>query len=149
MSDPLSVAASIAGLVSLAEMIASRGYKYYKEAKGASDEVKKLLDRITDLFGVLNSLWLVTLRYEGEDFDSTMQVQHIHSCYMLLEGMKTKLEKADPRRLEDHKSITRRKAASLGKYMMWPFSHSETKTLVLEVENHKSTLSLALAADGM
>jgi hypothetical protein len=35
------------------------------------------------------------------------------------------------------------------KKLQWPLSISETKELVAEVEKHKSTLNLALTADGM
>jgi hypothetical protein len=35
------------------------------------------------------------------------------------------------------------------KKLQWPLSISETKELVAEVERHKSTLNLALTADGM
>jgi len=147
--DPLSLSASIAGLVSLTEMIVGGGYKYYKEAKGASNEVKKLLDRITELFGVLNSLRLVASRYEGEEFDSTLQTHHIQSCLTLLEDMESRLEKADPKQIDDKRSTFRRKTTSLSRSLIWPFTSAETKSLIVEVENHKSTLSLALAADGM
>jgi hypothetical protein len=82
--DPLSISASIAGLVTVTDMIAGKSYKYIKEARSASKEVKKLLEEITDLFGILNSLRLVASQYEDEAFNSTMQSQHIHSCHMLL-----------------------------------------------------------------
>jgi hypothetical protein len=147
--DPLSLSASIAGLISITDMIAGRSYKYIKEARGASKEVKKLLEEITDLFGILNSLRLVAARYQDEAFDFTMQSQHVHTCHTLLENIKDRLDKADPSQVDETKSQFRQKASTLGRTLIWPFSSAETKGLIAEVVNQKSTLSLALAADGM
>jgi len=147
--DPLSISASIAGLISITDMIAGRSYKYIKDARGAAKEVKKLLEEITDLFGILNSLRLVASRYQDEDFDSTMQSQHIHTCHTLLEKIKDRLDKADPSQVDETKSPFRQKASTVGRTLIWPFSSTETKGLIAEVANQKATLSLALAADGM
>jgi len=147
--DPLSLSASIAGLISITEMIAGRSYNYIKEARGASKEVRKLLEEITDLFGVLNSLRLVASRYEQERFHSTMQSQHIYTCHILLEKIKERLDKADPSQVNEKKSQFYQKASMLGRTLIWPFSSTETKGLIAEVEKQKGTLSLALAADGM
>jgi len=147
--DPLSISASIAGLVQITDMIASKSYKYIKEARGASKEVKKLLEEITDLFGILDGLRLVAARYEDEAFESTMQSQHIHACHILLETIKGRLDKADPSQMDEKKSVLRQKTSTLGRSLVWPFTSTETKGLIVEVANHKATLSLALAADGM
>jgi len=147
--DPLSLSASIAGLVSITDMIAGKSYKYIKESRGASKEIKRLLEGITDLFGILNSLRLVASRYQEEEFDSTMQSQQIHTCHTLLEKIKDRLDEADPSQVDEKKSPFRQKASSLSRSLAWPFSSTETKGLIAEVENQKATLSLALAADGM
>lgn len=147
--DPLSLSASVAGLISITDMIAGRSYKYVKEARGASKEVKKLLAEITDLFGILNSLRLIASRYQDEAFDSTMQSQHIYTCHTLLEKIKDRLDRADPNHVDEKKSLFRQKASTLGRTLVWPFSSAETKGLIAEVANQKATLSLALAADGM
>jgi hypothetical protein len=147
--DPLSISASIAGLVTITDVIAGKSYKYIKEARGASKEVKKLLEEITDLFGILNSLRLVASRYEEEEFNSTMQSQHIHSCHMLLETIKGRLDKADPSQVDEKKSAIRQKSSTLRRSLVWPFTSTETKSLIAEIASHKSTMSLAPASDGM
>jgi len=147
--DPLSISASVAGLITITDAIAGTSYKYIKGARGASKEVKKLLEEITNLFGILNSLRLVASRYEDEEFKSTMQSQHIHSCHVLLEKIKERLDKADPSQLDEKKSTFRQKTSTFGRSLVWPFTSGETKSLIAEVASHKSTMSLALAADGM
>jgi hypothetical protein len=147
--DTLTLSTSIAGLISITDILANRSYQYIKEARGASKEVKKLLEEITDLFGILNSLRLVASRYQDEAFDSTLQSQHIHTCQILLEKIKDRLDKADPTQVDETKSPFRQKASSLKRTLVWPFSSAETKVLIAEVAHQNATLSLALAADGM
>jgi hypothetical protein len=142
MADPLSIAASVAGLITIAETVIGSGYQYVKNAKDAGSQVSALISEITNLFGVLHSLHLVACRFEGEEFDSTMQIHHIHSCYVVLEKIKLRLDKANP--VGSHNALEAAK-----RKLHWPISSSETKSLIADVERHKSTLSLALHADGM
>ena len=64
--DPLSISASVAGLITLAELVLNLGFKLRKRFKNASQEVTMLIAEITGLYGVLHSLHLVALRFEGE-----------------------------------------------------------------------------------
>ena len=73
-----------------------------------------------------------------------MQIHHIQSCFRVLERIKTVLDKSDSSSDADSNMGSRIK-----KKLLWPLSISETKELVAEVERHKSTLNLALTADGM
>ncbi len=57
--EALGVAGSIAGLVSLAEVIAIKVSKYYTLMKGARSDIKALLTEIESLYAVLNSLRLL------------------------------------------------------------------------------------------
>jgi hypothetical protein len=67
--DPLSVAASVAGLITIAETVVNRGFKLGKIAKNAEREIARLIAEVTNLFGVLHSLHLVVLRFEDEAVD--------------------------------------------------------------------------------
>lgn len=142
MGDPLSVAASVAGLITIAEVVIRNGYQYVKDAKDAGSQVAALISEVTNLFGVLHSLHLVACRFEDEKFDSTMQIHHVQSCYLILEKIQKQLDKADPAKSRNPFDAARRK-------LHWPLSSSETKSLIAEVERHKATLSVALTADGM
>ena len=73
-----------------------------------------------------------------------MQIHHIQSCFRVLERIKTVLDKNDSSSDADSNMGSRIK-----KKLLWPLSISETKELVAEVERHKTTLNLALTADGM
>ena len=140
--DPLSVAASVASLVTLAELIVSRGWEFLKGVKDAKTEVTQLVVEITALFEVLHCLRLVALRFEGEHFNTTLQLKYIQSCQDLVDRIHVHLRAALP---ED--SDGRWRAA--GKSLRWPLSSKETKALIVGIGRHKATLSLALNADGL
>ena len=140
--DPLTISASVAGLVTLTELIVSRGYEFLKGVKNAKAEIKKLLVEITALFGVLQSLRLVALRFEGQHFSTTLQLEYLQSCQKLVDQIDVHLKAALP---ED--SDGRWRAA--GKSLRWPLSDKETKALIADVGRHKATLSLALNVDGL
>lgn len=142
MTDPLSISASIAGLISIADIVTRRSFKYVKGVKNSKKEVEKLIAEVMHLFGVLNQLKLVACRFEDEQFEPTMQIHHIQSCYDLLEKIKFRLDEADP-----SNGCSVKKA--LKKQLTWPFSHPETTELIEAVERHKGILGLALSADGL
>jgi hypothetical protein len=64
--DPISISASIAGLITLADIVLVRGFKFVKMFKNANQEITMLIAEITSLYGVLHSLQLVACRFEGE-----------------------------------------------------------------------------------
>jgi len=142
MADGLSVAASIAGLVTLAEAVTRKSYRYVKEAKNSSKEISKLLSETTELYGILHGLHLMACRFESEEFDHTIQTHHVHSCYVLLDKLDSKLLDANPQSYSSSRK-------DLLKKMAWPFSSVETKEMIAELERQKSTLRLALSVDNM
>lgn len=56
MADPLSVSASIAGIISLADIVFRCLYHYARAAAGAKGEIQALSTEIHDLGGVLRNL---------------------------------------------------------------------------------------------
>lgn len=142
MADPLSVISGIAGLVTAAEIVASRTHKYVVAVKDASKDIKSLSQELLALYGVLNSLSLVVHEFKTEGLNSAAQIQLIYSCQDVLETIRVKLEKVDPDSTDNSFRAGKRK-------LQWPFSKDETRTMLVEVERHKSTLALALSADNM
>ncbi len=62
MADPLSVAASIAGLLALAEFIVIEGRDFIKDATNAKKEVEDLITEVISLSGVLQGIRLIAIR---------------------------------------------------------------------------------------
>ena len=143
MADPLSVTASISGLLTLGDIVFRRTYKYVKAVKKAPKEISVLSAEIGALYGVLSNLHLVSCQLEHEQADSTARMHHIHSCYQTLERVKSILDRDDTSLLRDEKIDT------LKKRLRWPFKALEVKELIAEIERHKTTLGLALNVDCM
>lgn len=143
MADPLSISASIAGLIALADSVFRRTFNYIKSVKEAPKEIAALSSEIGALYGILNHVHLIACQLEGEKFDSAIQVHYIHSCYQTFEKVKMMLDKYDTLN-SDKRSVD-----AMKRRLTWPFTVPEAKSLIAEVERHKTTLGLALTADGM
>ena len=143
MADPLSISASISGLVTLADIIFRRTYKYVKAVKGAPKEISALSTEIGALYGVLSNLYLVSRQLEHEQADSTTRIHHIHSCYQTLEHIRSILDR------DNTSSLPGEPLESLKRNLKWPFRSSEVKDVIAEIERHKTTLGLALNVDCM
>jgi hypothetical protein len=68
MAEALGVVASVAGLISLADIVVGRGYKFLKAIKDAEKSIKSLVHEVNVLSGVLHSLSnTIQLLEEDED----------------------------------------------------------------------------------
>ncbi|KAK8007952.1 hypothetical protein PG991_010503 [Apiospora marii] len=143
MADPLSIAASIAGVVTLADLVFGRLYKYAKAANDAPAEAKELTALVNDLGGLLNSLARLARALEGESFDVSLRIQHVDACHFVLSKLDRMLQKADkdlgkPSQLD-----------KLQRKLKWPISTSQIKEYLEELSTHKERISFALSADSM
>lgn len=143
MADPLSIAASIAGVVTLADLVFARLYKYTKAAKDAPDNVRDLASQVNSLGGLLNSLSRLARALDGEPFDATLRMEHIDACNFILSKLDKKLQRAE-KDLERHGHFDR-----FERRLKWPFSSSEVKEIKTELSEHEAKIGLALSADTM
>ncbi|KAL8902919.1 MAG: hypothetical protein Q9207_004287 [Kuettlingeria erythrocarpa] len=143
MADPLTISTSIAGLVTLADLVFSRIFQYAKGVKGASQEILKLSSEVGALYGILSNLRLVACQLEDESFQSTTRAHHLYSCTQTLENLMAILDK------DDTSGLQPRSVGSIKRKLHWPFKSSEVKSLLEEIQRHKTTLGLALNADGI
>ncbi|KAG8673653.1 hypothetical protein FPOAC1_006967 [Fusarium poae] len=144
MADPLSLAASIAGLISLADVTFKYTYKFVRAAKDAKNDVSTLADEINNLGSVLRVLEALAsdMEAEGDQFDPTLRNHYLNHCFKTLSRIEMKTKKATER-------FVRSKVESIYQHLKWPFSASETRSLLDELSRHKETISMALAADSM
>ncbi|KAK8243431.1 hypothetical protein HDK90DRAFT_409640 [Phyllosticta capitalensis] len=143
MADPLSISASIAGLLSLADIVFSRVFRYAKAVQGSDSEIAQLAERTQSLSGVLHSLLLLAMELDTEGPAHEFRFRHLISCGNTLRKIKQKLESKTPT------SSTHNPAASVKNKLLWPFSSSETKKLVAELSEHQTAISQATTADSL
>ena len=141
--DPLSVSASIAGLITIADVIVRNGFKFISEVKEADNSIRDLFCEVNLLVGVLHSLRNVAQRFESDDASHgyAMRIDHINACDNTLHKIQLQLDKINNKK---DRTISRAK-----RRLLWPLSQTETRAILVEVERHKSTMSLALSVDGM
>jgi hypothetical protein len=140
MAEVLGVASSVAGLITLADIVVRKGYKFLKEVKEADKTVKKLVDEVNNLAGILHSLHNIveTLEEDGSGFDPSTQIHYVESCYQTLNKLRAHFDKALPR--TPMSKIDR---------IVWPLKQSHTKELLEEIGRHKATMVLAMSATEM
>ncbi|OTA98912.1 hypothetical protein M426DRAFT_39653, partial [Hypoxylon sp. CI-4A] len=133
--DPLSISASVAGLITLADLLFIRLRKYIKSAKNATKEIEDLTNEINILCGALNSLLRLTKSLDESDETKTFRIYHIDACNDILRDIEKKLEKFD--------------GASLKSKLTWPFSSGWAKDMLEELSKHRENISFALSSNSM
>ncbi|KXH50232.1 hypothetical protein CNYM01_08913 [Colletotrichum nymphaeae SA-01] len=141
MSDPLSIAGSIAGIVQLSASVFQQVSKFVKDAKGAEKAMKDLADQTRNLSGVLQNLALLASSLEQESSTSAFKAQHLHACRETLLAVEKRLEKP----LLGFDEGSRRQA--MYRSLKWPLSSNDTNGLLAQIEGHRNTISLALSTD--
>lgn len=86
MSDPLSVAACIADLNTIADIAVLKGYHYLQGLKSVEKDAKKLIVEANVLSGILSTLKNVAECLESDDyhFDPATQIHYVNSCQQFL-----------------------------------------------------------------
>ncbi|KPM45274.1 hypothetical protein AK830_g1308 [Neonectria ditissima] len=142
MADPLSIAGSIAGLISISDAVFRGVYKYTKAVKNAQNDVGTLANEINSLGADLRHLYALADELESGDdvFDPTLRAHHLGRFYKTLNSIKERVDKADAR-------FARSKLISMTQQLKWPFSVQETKELLGELSRHKQSINVALSAD--
>lgn len=146
MADPLSLSASIAGIISLADVVFRTVYKYHKGVKDAKSDIHALAEEINGLSAVLRTLQALAseLEAEGGAFDPTLRNHYLSHCKATLDRVEKRVKKGI-----DSFSRQSSKLDGFVRQLKWPFSSSETKEIMGELSRHKHTITLALSADSM
>ncbi|KAF4472043.1 Ankyrin repeat [Fusarium albosuccineum] len=145
MADPLSMAASIAGIISLADALYRHVYKFARAAIGAKEDVQLLANEVNAFSGVLRTLEALAneLETSGQAFEPALQVDHLTQCRGLFEKIQARVMKA----ADNFNSRSR--LEGIARQLKWPFSASETRGLLQQLSRCKDSISLATSADTM
>ncbi|KAK6354831.1 hypothetical protein TWF696_003963 [Orbilia brochopaga] len=155
--DPLSVAASIGGLIALVDLIAKSSYSYVGKVKDAPEEWKQIQQGILALRLVLS-----VLESQVQKFHSTGTNDSKPSAIaalgltattpnqttsntttsrpVLIDATKTLLEKIS-------NDITKWERSPRAQRLMWPFNSGRAQEYLASLENCKSSFNLAVDVD--
>ncbi|EWG50786.1 hypothetical protein FVEG_09916 [Fusarium verticillioides 7600] len=143
--DPLSLAASIAGLVSLGDIVFKYALRYCKSVKDAPKEVNDLLNEIKDLTLLLHNLSMVAYGHglqtqtNPQNPATAHKPHHLHECQQLLNQLEDGLSKFEQKSGLD----------KVQSRLKWPFTTSVTKEMLQAIGRHKQTINIALGADSL
>ncbi|PSN71685.1 hypothetical protein BS50DRAFT_234023 [Corynespora cassiicola Philippines] len=140
MAEPLSIAGSIAGLLSLGNEVFRLVYRYTTAVKNAEKEIGDLKRELEALNGVLYNVGIVARELEQDPLRTpAIRLDHVNSCISLLHRLKENLGELKitaPSKIE--KSFRK---------LTWPFKSSETQSIVSEIRICRDTVAIALSAD--
>ncbi|KAH8593813.1 hypothetical protein B0O99DRAFT_574491, partial [Bisporella sp. PMI_857] len=140
MAEVIGIAGSIAGLVTLADMVVRKGYKYLKEVKNADATLKSIIREVNNLSGVLHSLSNVAtvIAAEAAQESSSIQIYSVQRCFETLNSALAILNNELP-------SMPSSKSSSF----RWPKKSANLKEILADIQRHKTTMSLAMNATEM
>lgn len=148
--DPLSLSVSIAGLVSLADLVFRTTVKYARAVKGSRNELEDFVAEVKNLSVLLHDLSLVAFDLENDSIDTTGHAQssifklhHLHDCQQLLRRLENALV-SKKSQFDSPSGLDR-----LQSRLKWPFSSTETKEIIQDVQRYKQTINLAISAESM
>ncbi|KAF5228271.1 hypothetical protein FANTH_14544 [Fusarium anthophilum] len=145
MADPLSMTASIAGIIALADLVFKTVFSYTYKAKEAKKDVESLKEEISRLSSALRILDALAYELEAENGprDVALNAKLLDQCRETLNAINQKVQKA----VKDFDDA--RKWKSVSRRLKWPFSSSETKDLLESLSRYKATVSMAASADSL
>ncbi|RPB19254.1 hypothetical protein L211DRAFT_641014 [Terfezia boudieri ATCC MYA-4762] len=153
MADPLSVAGSIAGLLSLAGPILAEGYSYIASARDSPNALKQLLSETSSLQAVLGQIdELVRESATNTTGSAMVQTQSlrqgtsevitpdtIKAARDLLESVQSSIKRC--------KRIPGQSAKNIGRAIVWPFKEREVKENLDRFQRLINTFELALSIE--
>jgi hypothetical protein len=142
MADPLSISASVAGLLSLVIQVADGAYRYISSAHNASSTISSLLKELQALKAVLVRLDDLThpshTEASGPDGNAfIISLLEIEVCREDLQEIYQKLKSK-----LDAKGATK----SLPR-LAWPFHEDSTLKMIVKLHRYVEVFQLALSTD--
>ncbi|RPB19250.1 hypothetical protein L211DRAFT_871382 [Terfezia boudieri ATCC MYA-4762] len=150
MADPLSIAASIAGLLSLAGPILAEGYTYIASVRNSPNALKQLLSEISRLEAVLGQIDEFTLGSATNT--SSIQTQGLKqriSEVITPDTIKaaSDLLKSVHSSIKHCERIPGQSAKNMGRAIVWPFREREVKENLDRFQRLINTFELALSIE--
>ena len=133
--DPLSLTASVAGIVQLAGVDCQGIAKYIRDVKGASREIGNLAVELRSVFGILNNLSLLVSTLEYDQRPSALNDSHLNALRRTPYTLDLQINRA-ARDLDGAS-----KTDAILRRLRWPFSKDETKDLLRDMTRHKDNMA--------
>ncbi|KAM0338605.1 hypothetical protein ACHAPU_011261 [Fusarium lateritium] len=140
MADPLSITASVAGIISLADVVFTRICKYAKAAGSDQQDVRDLFDEVKTIRDLLRALSALASKLDATPVTTTFNLSHIIACHETIQRLEDSLSQAQ----ED---FERNKVRRFLRKLKWPFTATETRELLNNLARQKGNIGLSLGTD--
>lgn len=137
--DPLSVAASVAGLMSLTLEVLRRVESFYQAAKEAPNRIRDVQEELSLMHSALQQLssLLASAEMKTSSFAlSSVLTTALTSCGQSIESISAKLQRPK------QGSLARVKEA-----LRWPFNEDEILRMLETLRRHTSTFQFSLTIE--
>ena len=138
MADPFSLAAGVAGLISLSLEVTKIAHQYIQGVRNSSKDIEDFLQELDALTDVLRQLDAFLKKDEAgkRSFDKTsVLVKTYMACRSSLEKTRSTLQ----RRINERKFL---------KALTWPFVGKEHQQIIVTILHWISTFQFALTVEG-
>jgi len=145
MSDPLSIAASAAGLISLGLQTTEYLYNYYTTYRDRDQDLARTADKLGDLVSTIKTIDEVvrTRKWRPDEQTVLWNVEKsIDRCGDVIHELQDEAQKFKKEPKDDWK----KKIAAAGRRAAYPFRRSTLEKLDEDVDDFRDNLSLALQA---
>jgi len=143
MTNPLSVAAGIAGLISIKIQVTESLVKFYTSYKDQDSDVTRTTEKLENLLNTFQFLYAAlqgrAFRPDKQDLIKSIE-SSIHKCDELIEELKEKYKKCEKASTTGIKSTIR----TAGRRTVYPFRRSTLQKLDDTIGEIRHNLSLAL-----
>jgi hypothetical protein len=174
--DPLSLGASIAGLISVVDLVITRGTKFYCSVRDAPKEISTLIGETMALMGILTNLkTFVMQQMSGEtgnvvgSRDSTSLMKYLvqdttnSSQPYAKQSSDIVVDKKEPvlihnchealksvlDLLSQMESCPDEPVKNTVKRLRWHFAENKVKGLLAKIERHKNSFQLAMSVNNL
>ena len=138
--DPLSIAASIAGLISLTIQVSESVTSYGKAVKDAPKSIEEMISELYSMLSVLRQLESLfrSQQVKCSSFDhSSVLALAIIRCDENIGKLLSKL-----RQMESHK------LSRAFERLQWPFSEKNLNKILVTIRRYTATFQFALTVEG-
>ncbi|KAJ5983064.1 hypothetical protein N7481_005163 [Penicillium waksmanii] len=145
MSDPLSIAAGIAGFLSLGIQVTQNLVDFYSEYKGQDANIAKFIQNIEILQSTLRSLEIaVQQRQSQPDAEDLLQEvdKATRACHDIIQELQEECQKLHPR--SDPSSSLKGRVQAAGRRATYPFRKSTLQKIEEDVGEIRENLTFAL-----
>jgi hypothetical protein len=145
MADPLSIGASVAAFIQLADSVLRMCNDYIQAIKDAPKDMLIIIGEMTSLKAILESFRAVdlhvnTIKLVPSLFETMGPVEACRRCLLTLQSLLP----------QDNPEISQGKPRKITiADLTWPLKQSKARKLLAEISGHKSTLLLAITGDMM